>query len=803
MTKAWRFTTWRSAAFRLQALAIFIAALAMTTMLVLRNSVDDRFNQRTAEALGGDLILDGTRFPEPQQREILERYSHAETTSFASVLIHDEQFLLASVRAVSDSYPLYGELQISDGRFSPAYAQSSGPSPGRIWLAGQALDRLTLDVGDTITLGERTLLIEKVIVQEPDQQSGFYSMNPRAMISMADLESTGVLGAGSRYHHNLLVAVSDADRETLQRTLEPGLRPDQELETVVTTALRERGPIQQLFLWSQLAIMLVVLLCAAAIFLTARHRARQQQTLCAVMKTVGANQRQIANRLLGGDALALLLPAMLGVGLASLVGAVIASRLDSGVSQWAAALQGLFGPVIMWMGFAAPTLWQQLGQSPLSLLRGAEEIGPRAPLIIALLTPIPLALLLTGSLTTLWPLLLLTCAVAIGMPVLLWPLMMAVDRLLRRAPLPVRLAFRRLSRRKATSLPLLAALIISLSVLSMSMQAGRQLLDDWQGTLPAQAPNYFVINLFDDDLQGFAEWLKEHNSEAQPLYPVVRARLTEINGESVREAVTKEEDRAERALNRDLSLTESNQLPDSNLMKEGRLAAQPGEVTVESKLAGSLGLQLGDRLTFTGPAMPIVATVTGFREVDWESFAPNFYFMFAEGTLSAQNRTWITSFFLPENKSAELSTLVAHFPQISLLDVNAILSSLQDIVRQASQAAMWVGGLLMMAAMLVLGAALLTTADQLRRDNSLLVTLGADTGLLRKTAALQAFFMAGSAALLASLIHLLALWPLGQRLFDGQLPLSGWIALPWFLPVLLTVAAAALPPMKAAEHTRQ
>lgn len=799
------FKAWRSAAFRLQALAVLIAALAMTTMLVLRNSVDDRFNQRTAVALGGDLVLEGTRFPEPEQVLLFDTLRHTETVNFASVLVHGEQFLLASVRAVDGSFPLYGDLQVSDGRFSEPYLATAGPRPGNIWLAGQALDRLQLGVGDAITLGEKSLLIQRVIVQEPDQQSGFYSMNPRAMIALDDLDSTGVLGPGSRYRHHLLVAADSDQRQQLESDLAPSLRPDQDVETVVNTQLRERGPIQQLFLWSQLAVMLVVLLCAAAIFLTARHRARQQQTLCAVMKTVGASQQQIGRRLLGGDALALLIPALVGVALALLVGSGIATRLGSGgVMQWSAALAGLAGPVLLWLGFAAPTLWQQLQRSPLSLLRDEDTTtSGRLPLVVALLTPVPLALLLTGSFTALWPLLLLTCAVAIGLPVILWPLVTVTDRLLRNTALPARLAFRRLSRRKSTTLPLLAALIISLSVLSMSMQAGRQLLQDWQSTLPEQAPNYFVINLFDEDLDDFEDWLAEHQSQAQPLYPIVRARLTAINGESVREAVTKEEDRAERALNRDLSLTESNQLPDSNLISAGEMADQPGEVTVESKLADALGLSIGDELTFTGSATPITATVTGLREVDWESFAPNFYFMFSEGTLSSQNRTWITSFYLPKAQSAKLSGLVSRFPQISLLDVNAILASLQEIVAQASQAAFMVGTLLMMAALLVLGAAVLTTADQLRSDNVLLRTLGADQGLIRKTAALQAFFMAGGAALLATLIHGLALWPLGDRLFDGQLPISAWLALPWLLPLVLTVLAALMPPLQGKQLVRQ
>jgi putative ABC transport system permease protein len=341
----------------------------------------------------------------------------------------------------------------------------------------------------------------------------------------------------------------------------------------------------------------------------------------------------------------------------------------------------------------------------------------------------------------------------------------------------------------------LAALIISLSVLSLSVQTGRELLGDWRATLPEQAPNYFVINLFDQDIDDFKNWLTDHNSEAQPLYPVVRARLTEINDQPVRDAVTKEQDRAERALNRDLSLTQAARLPESNKLTDGRWATGQDEVTVETKLAESLGLELGDSLTFTGPGPAINATVVGLREVDWESFAPNFYFIFSPDTLKAQSRTWITSFFLPQVQQAELGGLVQKFPQISLLDVNAILATLQDIIGQASRAAFVVGVLLLLAALLVLMAALLAMTDTLRRDNHLLVVIGGRRALLRKTAALQAFYLFGGSALLANLIHLAALIPLGMRLFDSQLPLSPWLLLPWSIAALVTLAALLAPPL--------
>jgi putative ABC transport system permease protein len=172
--------------------------------------------------------------------------------------------------------------------------------------------------------------------------------------------------------------------------------------------------------------------------------------------------------------------------------------------------------------------------------------------------------------------------------------------------------------------------------------------------------------------------------------------------------------------------------------------------------------------------------------------------MFSPGTLDAQSRTWITSFYLATEKSKELGSLVQEFPQISLLDVNAILATLEEIVAQASRAAFFVGLLLMLAALLVLASALLATADQMRKDNHLLVVIGARQHLLRRTAALQALFLIGGAALLANLIHVAALFPLGQKLFDGELPLSLWLLLPWGVAGLLVLTARLAPPLRPA-----
>ena len=795
------FRPWRSGAFRVQGLALLLAAFALTALTALRMTVEYRFEENAAQAVGGDVVLDGTSQPSAEQRQYFSSHRHSERLTFSSVLINNDVFLLSSITAVDQHYPLYGQVTVSRSGFDQHEAVTHGPAAGEIWLAGNAMQQLSVSIGDNVTLGQTSLQLTRKLVQEPDQQTSFYSMQPRGLIHIDDLAGSGVMGPGSRFEHQLLAAVDGNEQQPLVDSVQSTLRPDQSVQRAADSTLVQQGPIQQLFLWSQLAVMLVVMLCAASIYLTAGLRARQQRTMIGVMKTLGASRSAIVRRTLARDMAHLLLPSVMGVALGAVL-ALFIQQLLGGSQPMAllALIGGVVAPLLLWLGFALPTLWQQFLETPLSLLRsGLHHQRTSWPVIvIAVLTPVPLAWMLAGSLTAMLPLLLLMAIVAIALPLVLWPIMMGLDRSALAMPFTLRLALRRLSRRKVISLPLLSALILAMAVISLSVQAGRELLSDWRATLPDDAPNYFVLNLFDQDLDVLDQWLGDMGvSQTRPPYPVTRGRLVEINDLPVQQAVTKEDDQAERALNRDLSLTETEQLSSSNVISAGRWVSAVGEVSVEQELAEGLGLAIGDRLTFTLPDGSVSAEVVGFREVDWESFAPNFYFMFGLGTLAEHDRTWLTSFLIDDAQQAELRRLVQLLPHISVLDVNGILDTLEGIIQQASQAALLVGILLLLAAVLVMAAALLADAPQQRQDNRLIQVLGGRISQVRRISVWRALLLVGGAAVLANVLHLLALWPLGQRIFDGQMPLSGWILLPWAVVILVTLLAAWRPGIAA------
>jgi putative ABC transport system permease protein len=798
---------WRDHSFQLLTLALAIAAFALSAAIFLRAELEQRFNINTAEALGGDLVLAGSRAPEPEQLTKMNNFSISQIIDFSSVLVHNDAFLLVSARAVDAAYPLYGQIQLAKSRFGDEYTQKQGPAPGHIWVADQVLDRLTINVGAMITVGNKPLQISAVIRQLPDQNAGFYSMNPRIVINSDDLEATGVMGPGTRIRQQSVVGGDLELIKKLSLELDNNLRPDQTLETVDDAALRSLGPLRQLSLWANLVVLLISLLCGAAIYLATSQRVRSREKLAGLLRSFGATRYQVATRLLGWEFLAVL-PAVI---VASTLGAVLivttmgdqGANIDNGYLSAASPLEwltALIAPLLLWLAFALPRLSTLVRVPAIQVLRQRQQsnlLSTNIELLAALSAPVLLAGLLTDSLVELGKVLGLIAALGVLLPALLWPLIKGLDLLSTRLPLAARLAIRRLSRRPALTLPLLVSLTLAMTVLTLAGQTGSQLLNDWRTRLPAKAPNHFVLNLFEGDMPAFEQWLAQHDAINQPLYPVVRGRLSRINDVPVKEAITKEKTSGHRHLNRDLVLTEANSLPDSNRIISGqwhgdkainlRQESAIHSVSVEQEIADNLGLNVGDKLEFVTSRGVLNATISSLREVDWNSFEPNFYFIFERGEFAAQDITWITSFWLPEGDGARLAELLHDLPHITLLDVKTLLDKAQSIIAQASQASALLGALLMFAALLVLAAGLLSGQQQRGRDNALLRALGGNQQLIRGILWIEFLCLSGSAALGATVISLLALYPLNERLFQQGMSISSWQTLPLALALFVTL----------------
>jgi putative ABC transport system permease protein len=785
---------WRDKAFQLLALALGTAGFTLATVILLHAELEQRFSVRTAEMLGGELVLTGTQEPTTEQHALLSERDTSQVVDFSTVLTFGDELLLVSARAVDDYYPLYGKIQVAGSRFDTARSATKGPAPGELWVADQVLDRLGTKLGEHLTIGRKRLLLTAIIRQLPDQSAGFYSMSPRVVFNHHDLVATGVLGPGTRIRHLQMIS-GNADIITdLQNELDATLRPDQRLEDIKTAAVRSMGPLRQLTLWSNLAVLLISLLCGATIYLATVERVSKRARMAGLLRSFGARRRQIISRLLGAEFFAVLPASVLGslLGIASIAALhrILAWQgpLTATITQW---LTIFASPVLLWLAFSLPRLSALVRMPAMEILheRGSRQaLSTNIELAAALAAPVLLAGLLTSSLSELGNLLGLLVILGAGLPALLSPLLKGLDLVSGKLPLAFRLALRRLSRRPSLTLPLLAALTLAMAILALAGQTGNQLLDDWRSRLPQQAPNHFVLNMFDKDFVTFDRWLAKHQAITQPLYPIVRGRLIEINGEPVSRAVTKEREKNNEALNRDLALTEAADMLASNKINSGTWHPTANTVSVEQELADRLGLKLGDKLLFITSRGSITSEIASLRKVDWDTFEPNFYFMFAPGGLADQDITWLTGFWLPSGDGKRLAELMQLLPHITLLDVNTLLEKANEIIGQASAATALLAVLLILAAVLVLAAALLGGQAQRGRDNALLRALGGNNALLHKVTWAEFMVLCGCAAVAATIVIFSALYPLTAQLLNDAPSLSYW----QIIPLLIGICVACV-----------
>ncbi|BAU74787.1 ABC transporter permease [Metapseudomonas furukawaii] len=752
---------------------------------------------RATEFLGADLLLSGSSPATPEQLESGRRLglTHARAVEFSSVIATDNGIQLASVKAVDQAYPLRGELRSAAEPYGPE-ATGSGPQPGEAWAEARLFATLNLKPGDSIDVGEKALRLSRVLTYEPDRAGDFYSLTPRVLINLDDLDATGVVQPGSRVRYRELWSGPDEALSRYRAEIRPSLAAHQRLEDARQGNRQIGGALGRAERYLNLASLAAVLLSGVAVALSAARFAARRFDTSALLRCFGLSRRETL--LLFSLQLALLglLASVLGALLGWLAQAVLFQLLDGllpaviPAGGLVPALAGIATGLLALAGFALPPLATLGRVPPLRVLR-----RDLLPLPTSAWLSYGAALVALGLI--MWRLSLdlrLTLALLGGgllATLLLGGLLLAglrtMRRLLASAALPWRLGLGQLLRH-----PLAAAgqsLAFGLILLAMALIAllRGELLDTWQNQLPENAPNHFALNVLPADKDAFAARLASLSPHPAPLYPVVPGRLTAINGEGVRQLVSKDS-QGDRAVRRDLSLTWAADLPGDNRLVAGRWwDATPKDelpgVSVESKLAESLGLKLGDRLTFAVGGLQRDARVTSLREVDWDNFQPNFYMIFAPDTLADLPVTYLTSFYLPPQRDRDLVELSRAFPAVTLLQVEAILAQLRSILAQVTLAVEFVLLFVLAAGLAVLFAGLQSTLDERIRQGALLRALGAERRLLVSARRAEFALLGAASGLLAALGCELVSALLYRFAFD-----LAWQPHPWLLALPLVGA---------------
>jgi putative ABC transport system permease protein len=788
---------WHLVELRTLAASLVLAVIALGVVATLSTRIERGILASAAELIGGDLgVTAPAPLPEPLFRAAQDDgLTVSRGASFRSVAFVGERSQLVEVQATDATYPLRGTLEVrgADGRSRVAH----GPGRGELFLDHRAMVGLGIRPGQTVQVGGKDLHVTGELLRQPDGGE-LFALAPRALMNLDDASEAGLLSVGSRARHRLLVSGPAGAVATWRGTLEASPLPQgAELVTPEKMQERMRSAFDRASAFLRLTALLSALLAGVAIALAASRYARRKASEVALLRALGVPRRRVA-ALLVGTLAALALPA-------AALGMVIALALAQGAWYFA---QQLFdnipttlplGPAFaaaamglaVLAGFALPPLVRLAEVPPVAVFRESMQRRVRrfdGLYLIPLLTAIALVWVQSDSAKLAGILAASLAGVAVVAALLSALLLVIARRVAPGAHPALRLGLAALARRRGLSLVQATALSLGLCALLLLAVIAPSLLDGWRRELPADTPNWFALNLQDDQRQGFTDALAKMGATRSNMMPLAVGKLTAINGHAV-DTLTFADPQARDAADQQLRLSWSADLPPSNQVIAG---AWPGpapaqaEVSLDTSWRDRFQLKLGDTLRFEVGEGSIDARVTSIRKVDWSSFRVNFFLMLDPAHASDLPHTWLTSFYLPRGHADELARLSRDYGNLSLIDVDALLDRVRDIVDRVGGAVRWVLGFSLLAGALVLTAALAASAQERRKEAALLRTLGATRTQLRAAAACE-FALLGLVAGLTA-----ALGAAGAGLWMGQAVFRIEHFVPPLWPLIGTAAGAAV-----------
>ena len=788
MITRWFWREWRSPSLLIVWLALSLAVACVLALGSVSDRMEKGLSQQSREFMAGDRALQSSRPVPPGwiEEARTEGLKVGEQITFQTMTFAGDTPQLASVKAVDDIYPMYGDLQTSPPGLKP--------TAGTVLLASRLMALLNLKPGDSIDVGDATLKIAGEVVQEPDSGFNPFQLAPRLLMNTADVAKTHAVQPGSRVTWRYKFGGTPAQLEAYEKWLLPQLKPEHRwygLEQDDGALGKSLERSQQFLL---LSALLTLLLAIAAVAVAMGHYCRSRYDLVAILKTLGAGRVQLRKLIVGQWLMVLALSALTGGAIGLLFEKLLMVLLKP-------VLPAALPPASLW-----PWLWAIGAMTTISLLVGLRPYR-------LLLATQPLRVLRRDVVASVWPLkfyLPVIIAVAVGLlawlmggSTLLWAvlagavvlallcgvvgwILLNVLRKLTVKSLSIRLAVNRLLHQPWSTLSQLSAFSLSFMLLALLLVLRGDLLDRWQQQLPPESPNYFLINIAPEQVTPLKGFLSEHHIIPESFYPIVRARLTQINGQST-------EGNKDESLNRELNLTWQAKRPDHNPIVAGTWPPKAGEVSMEEGLATRLNVNLGDSVTFTGDTQDFTAKVTSLRKVDWESLRPNFFFIFPPGALDGQPQSWLTSFRW-ENGNGMLTQLNREFPTVSLLDIGAILKQVGQVLEQVSRALEVMVVLVMICGILLLLAQVQVGMRQRHQELVVYRTLGASKRLLRATLWSEFALLGLVAGLVAAIGAETALAVLQSKVFDfpWEPDWRLWLTLPVCGAVLLSLCGGWL-----------
>lgn len=787
MKLAWSQTLslWRAGALKVLVFALVVAVAAMTAVNFFTTRVDSALTQQGGLLLGGDIALmsdheisaDAIRLANQLNVKTVKTYE------FPSMVTFEDQNQLAQIKAVGVGFPLRGDLTIGQHDLDEGQVVTHGPRQGDVWIEPRLAHLLGVKVGDQVQVGMLHLIVRHLLIREPSRGGDMFNFAPRLMLHAADLPATALIQYGSRVRYQLLVAGRPEAVKRYFNQMTPLLGRGEKMQDVESARPEIKSALEKARQFLGLSALVSLILGMVAMVLSSLPYIKQSLETFALMRCFGASKKQVLQVLAWQTFFIAIMAAGVGVVLGLLAQFVLAQMaMQLFVDRLPPISMAPIGTalvlsVAMMFAVVLPHAWQMRHLSAMNILR-RETIMPNIANHIKYLPAVVVMMavvcwqasnvqLAVATISGLLAISLLMAALAYGF------IQMSV-RLFAYAETTqvfnsIKIGLLGLKRRLSLSIMQMIGFSIGMTILMLLSLVRNDLIQSWQASLPEDAPNRFMINIQQDQIPQINTFFRQHHIVDAPILPMIRGRLISKNGEDMQNKAW-ESRRAERLAQREFNLSVAQRMQADNKLVEGRWWRQDefGQpyISIEQDLANTLGIKLGDRLVFDIAGNQLDFEVKSIRKVEWDTMRANFFAVTPPQVLDTYSASYLSSFYLAKASAHALNQLVKALPNITVIDVAALLEQVRNIMQQMSKAIVFVYFFSLMAGVAVIYAALVATQEARVMEATLMRVFGSSRCEVAIAYITEFVVIGFVAAFVAVLVANMVAFYLSQQIFN-------------------------------------
>jgi putative ABC transport system permease protein len=787
---------WRSGELKILATALALAVAIVSAIAIFSDRLDQSITRQSNTYLAADRVISSRFAIPPEWNDKSQEFAliQSHTTEFSSMVFAGDEMQLASVKAVGDNYPLRGSLTVSQIPFAidDEITLANGiPNASEVWIDSRLMPLMNIQLGDSLTIGNKAFIVSNIIISEPDAGSGFSVFGPRVLMNESDLAETGVIQLGSRVTYKWLLAGDEDNLAQFEQWLEPNLGDHYQFITIKNSQRNISSALERGTQFLMLAAIIGVLLASVAISIAAQQFSNRHIDQVALLKSLGASAFLVRQLYFFQIIMLGVLASLVGIALGEVLQRIIATSLSFLFNialvnaSFSAYGVGLMTGLLCLACFALPPLWHLPKVSPLKVLRRELSVDALGSWLKGSIGFGAIILLIwIYSADTLITLTIVTSLIVIILisALLAFVLLNSSKKLGSQAGSYWRLALSNLQRYRTQNITQILVFACAIMLLMVLYSVRTSLIKEWQLQIPENAPNHFLLNISAAEKDSVNALITQQNLSPSPLYPMVLGRLTAKNNIEF----TEQDKQKSNSLRRELNLSWSENIAADNTIIKGdwwdnwqSTSGLPG-VSVEADQAEEIDLDIGDVISFSLGGLTLDAEIASIRTVDWNAMTPNFYFLFSPGALDDYSANFLTSVFIPNQQRALIATLLKAYPTITVIEVGKIIQRIKAIIDQVSKGIELMLWLVLFGGVLVLIAAVNASMNSRMKETGLLRALGSGKQLILRSLTLEFAtlgFIAGIIGVFGAETLLLGLQYL---IFNGQIKphYELWIAGP-------------------------